>query len=450
MRTGMFESFATRHWFSDAAKRIWSDEATLQCWLDVESALALSQAELGLIPQDAAQVIQSRANAAHFDLDALADEIAFAQHPLVPVLRRFEALCGEPAAGYIHWGATTQNIFDTANALQMQGTHRLLAGHLDAALHHACELVARHADTPMAGRTHGQHALPMTFGLKVAGWIDELARHRERLSLRLESSFPACMSGAIGSFAATGAMGRRVETLLASRLGLRPAGLSMRSSYDRAADYVATLGLLAGTAQKIGQDIVFLQRTEVGEVAESFHMGKIGSSTMAQKRNPSTALLLVSLARLLRSRVPPAMEAMVRMDEGDSSATNVTDTLLPEVAIIAVSVAETLTRLIAGLHVNAAAMQRNLELTRGLISSEALMMQMCRTVGRHEAHHLLYDAAQKTVSEGVDFATEIRRQASASGLPVSADIEQALDPAGHVGESVALAREVAARVQRQR
>lgn len=224
----------------------------------------------------------------------------------------------------------------------------------------------------------------------------------------------------------------------------------MRSSYDRAADYVATLGLLAGTAQKIGQDIVFLQRTEVGEVAESFHMGKIGSSTMAQKRNPSTALLLVSLARLLRSRVPPAMEAMVRMDEGDSSATNVTDTLLPEVAIIAVSVAETLTRLIAGLHVNAAAMQRNLELTRGLISSEALMMQMCRTVGRHEAHHLLYDAAQKTVSEGVDFATEIRRQASASGLPVSADIEQALDPAGHVGESVALAREVAARVQRQR
>jgi adenylosuccinate lyase/3-carboxy-cis,cis-muconate cycloisomerase len=446
----MFESFATRHWFSDAAKRIWSDESTLQSWLDVEAALALSQAELGLIPQDAAQVIQSRADAAHFDLDALADEIAFAQHPLVPVLRRFEALCGEPAAGYIHWGATTQNIFDTASALQMQGTHRLLASHLDAALRHACELVARHADTPMAGRTHGQHALPMTFGLKVAGWIDELERHRERLHQRIESSFPACMGGAIGSFAATGTVGRRVESVLAARLRLQPAGLSMRSSYDRAADYIATLGLLAGTSQKIGQDIVFLQRTEVGEVAESFHMGKIGSSTMAQKRNPSTALLLVSLARLLRSRVPPAMEAMVRMDEGDSSATNVTDTLLPEIAIIAVSLAETLSRLLDGLHVNAAAMQRNLELTRGLISSEAVMMQLGRTMGRHEAHHLLYDAAQKTVSEGVDFATEIRRQASAAGLPVSAEIEQALDPAAHVGESVALAREVAARVRNQR
>lgn len=450
MRTGMFESFATRHWFSDEAKRIWRDDSTLQAWLDVEATLARSQAELGLIPHDAAQVIQSQADAANFDLDALADDIAFAQHPLVPVLRRLEALCGEPAAGYIHWGATTQNIFDTASALQMRHTHRLLAEHLGAALRHACDLVARHADTPMAGRTHGQHALPMTFGLKLAGWIDELARHGERLEQRLAASFPACMGGAVGSFAATGAVGRRVESVLAEKLGLRPAGLSMRSSYDRAADYIAALGLLAGTAQKIGQDIVFLQRTEVGEVAESFHLGKVGSSTMAQKRNPSTALLLVSLARLLRARVPPAMEAMVRMDEGDSSATNVTDTLLPEIAIIAVSVAQTLSKLLEGLHVDAAAMRRNLELTQGLISSEAVMMQLGGTLGRHAAHHLLYDAAQKTVSDGVDFATEIRRQAAAAGLPITADVERALDPSAHVGESAALAREVAARVQDQR
>lgn len=450
MHIGMFESFVTRHWFNEAAKTIWSDAATLQAWLDVEAALAQAQADLGVIPTEAAQVIRSKAQAIHFDLDALATEIAFAQHPLVPVLHRFEALCGEPAAGYIHWGATTQNIFDTASALQMQRTHRLLVEHLGAAIDAIAALALEHADTPMAGRTHGQHALPMTFGLKAAGWIDELDRHRDRLNDRIAASFPASMGGAIGSFAATGENGRRVEALLAAKLGLQSARLAMRSSYDRAADYVCALGLLAGTAQKIAQDVVFLQRTEVGEVAESFHMGKVGSSTMAQKRNPSTALLLASLARLLRARVPPAMEAMVRMDEGDSSATNVTDTLLPEIAIIATSVVETLATLARGLQVDAAAMRRNLGLTRGLINSEAAMMRLTATMGRHEAHRILYDAAQRAVSDGVDLATALREHALLADLPPSADLDGALDPGAYVGQSATLARETAERVRAQR
>ncbi|WP_232315409.1 class-II fumarase/aspartase family protein [Aquincola tertiaricarbonis] len=446
----MFESFVTRHWFNEAAKAVWSDAATLQAWLDVEATLAQAQAELGVIPTHAANVIRAQAQAGRFDLDALAAEIAFAQHPLVPVLHRFEALCGEPAAGYIHWGATTQNIFDTASALQMQQTHRLLLQHLGAAIEAIAALAVEHADTPMAGRTHGQHALPMTFGLKAAGWLDELDRHRVRLNSRIAASFPACMGGAIGSFAATGEVGRRVETLLAGKLGLQPAGLSMRSSYDRAADYVCGLGLLAGTAQKIAQDVVFLQRTEIGEAAESFHMGKVGSSTMAQKRNPSTALLLVSLARLLRARVPPAIEAMVRMDEGDSSSTNVTDTMLPEIAVIATSIAETLATLTRGLQVDAVAMRRNLRLTRGLISSEAAMMRLTSAMGRHEAHRILYNAAQQAVSQDVDFEDALRQDAALADLPASADLEGVLDPQAYVGQSATLARETAKRVGAQR
>ncbi len=450
MCIGMFESFVTRHWFNEAAKAVWSDAATLQAWLDVEATLAQAQAELGVIPTHAANVIRAQAQAGRFDLDALAAEIAFAQHPLVPVLHRFEALCGEPAAGYIHWGATTQNIFDTASALQMQQTHRLLLQHLGAAIEAIAALAVEHADTPMAGRTHGQHALPMTFGLKAAGWLDELDRHRVRLNSRIAASFPACMGGAIGSFAATGEVGRRVETLLAGKLGLQPAGLSMRSSYDRAADYVCGLGLLAGTAQKIAQDVVFLQRTEIGEAAESFHMGKVGSSTMAQKRNPSTALLLVSLARLLRARVPPAIEAMVRMDEGDSSSTNVTDTMLPEIAVIATSIAETLATLTRGLQVDAVAMRRNLRLTRGLISSEAAMMRLTSAMGRHEAHRILYNAAQQAVSQDVDFEDALRQDAALADLPASADLEGVLDPQAYVGQSATLARETAKRVGAQR
>jgi 3-carboxy-cis,cis-muconate cycloisomerase len=489
MPVGMFESFITGHWFSTEAKRLWSDEATLQAWLTVEAALARVQAGLGLIPVEAAQVITAHAHATAFDTARLAQDIAFAQHPLVPVLQQLQARCGEPAAGYLHWGATTQNIFDTACALQMRDTHQLLLGDLDGAVAALGALAHRHRDTPMAGRTHGQHALPMSLGFKLAGWIDELSRDRTRLQQRLAASFPACMGGAVGTFAAMGAQGREVEQHLARELGLQAAGLPMRSSFDRACDYVQALGLLAGTAQKIAQEVIFLQRTEIGEVSESFHLGKVGSSTMAHKRNPSTAQLLASLARQLRLRVPAALDAVVRMDEGDASSTNLTDTLLPEIAIIGASLAATLRRLTEGLQVHPEAMRRNLALTGGLIASEAVMMTLTRRMGRHQAHHLLYEAAQQAQTEGRPFQqvlcehlavpgalhggvpsgmpngtrsktpseppneapTDLPDEpagSAASGLP--ADVLRALEPACYLGESAAITDDVLARVASDR
>lgn len=446
MTIGMFDSFVTRHWFSRDAKLIWSDVATLQAWLSVESELARAQAELGVIPLSAARTISENADASLFDLERLAGDIAFAQHPLVPVLRQFEELCGDPAAGFIHWGATTQNIFDTATSFQMHETHRLLVGHLDTTIVTLGRLALNHQTTVMPGRTHGQHALPMTFGFKLAGWIDELDRDRTRLDERLASSFVASLGGAIGTFAAMGGVGRTVEARMAEQLGLCPAGLPMRSSYDRVSDYVSALGLLAGTAEKIAHDIVFMQRTEIGEIAEAFHIGKVGSSTMAQKRNPTAALLLISLARMLRMRVPATTEAMVRMDEGDSSATNVTDTLLPEIAMIATSIAESLGNLANGLVVNPVAMRRNLGLSKGLIASEAVMMRLTELMGRHEAHALLYDAAQRSLSSGVPFLTAIREHALFAKRELPQDLALALDASAYIGESVALTIETVQRV----
>lgn len=445
MRIGMFESFITGYWFSREAKCIWSDVATLQAWLRVEAALARAQADLGIIPGEAAVTIAEKANARLFDLPRLSEEIAFAQHPLVPVLHQFEKLCGEPAAGFIHLGATTQNVFDTACALQMQQTHHLLVDHLNTAIAILGKLAVRHKDTVMPGRTHGQHALPMTFGFKLAGWIDELDRSRDRLNQRLAPSFTACMGGAIGTFAALGASGRKVETHMAALLGLQPAGLAMRSSYDRANDYISAVGLLAGTVQKIAQDVVFMQRTEVGEVAEAFHMGKVGSSTMAQKRNPSTALLLVSLSRMLRARIPLALESMVRMDEGDSSMTNVADVLLPEIAIIAASVTETLNTLAQGLMVHSEKMRSNLDLTHGLIVSEAVMMRMTQLMGRHEAHQVVYEAAQRSQSEDLPFMTTLKEHPSFANQTLPHELLQALDASAYVGESVNLTLETVRR-----
>ena len=441
----MFNSFVTRYWFSNEAKGIWSDGATLQAWLDVEAALASAQAEIGLIPADAAATIAGKADAKFFDTEALAQAIAFAQHPLVPVLHQFESLCGEPAAGYLHYGATTQNIFDTATALQVRRTHALLERDLRGAMGSLAQLASAHRETPMAGRTHGQHALPMTLGFKIAGWLEALARDLARLDARLAPSFPACMGGAIGTCAAMGGQGREVEALLASKLGLVPAGLPGRASFDRAADYIGALALLAGTAQKIAADVVFLQRTEIGELSEAFHVGKVGSSTMAQKRNPSTALLLVSLARMLRGRVPLALEAMVRMDEGDSSATNVTDTLLPELGILAASVAQTLSRLVRGLVVHPEAMRRNLCATQGLINAEAVMMELTKVMGRHEAHKLLLEAAQRTHTEGCSFLASILEHPSAAAYPSANRLAAALEPGTYIGDSTRITDEAVSR-----
>ncbi len=451
MHIGMFESFVTQHWFSAQAKAIWSDVATLQAWLDVEVALAEAQAAVGLVPVDAAQRIASQADASLFDLERLSRDIAFAQHPFVPVLHQFEALCGEPAAGFIHWGATTQNIFDTASSLQMAKTHTLLIGHLGTAIDALCALATQHKYTPQAGRTHGQHALPMTFGFKVAAWIDELDRDRRRLAERCTGSFVAAMGGAIGTYAGGGGtLGRAVEAGMAERLGLQPAGMAMRSSFDRINDYVGALGLLMGTVEKVAQDVVFMQRTEIGEVSEAFHLGKVGSSTMAQKRNPATALLLTSLTRLLRARIPAMLASMVRMDEGDSSSTNMCDALLPEIGILAVSVAETFADFSQGLVVHADAMLRNLNLSNGLIASEALMMRLAGAMGRHEAHQLLYDAAQRSQSEGIPYITAITQHPLLARHPLPDNWADALTPENYIGASAELVDDAIQRASRNR
>ncbi|RTR15731.1 adenylosuccinate lyase family protein [Azospirillum griseum] len=440
MSVGMFESLVTRHWFSAEARGVWSDRATLQAWLDVEAALARAQAELGMIPTEAARRVAEAADADRLDLDRLARDVLHAQHPFVPVLRQFEEMCGDPAAGFIHWGATTQNIFDTAAALQMRRTHAMIVERLNRAETALARLAHDHRDTPQAGRTHGQHALPITFGFKVAGWLEETRRDRARLEERIAGSFVACFGGAVGTFAAMEGRGREVEALAARILGLEPSGLPMRGSFDRAADYMTALGLLAGTARKIAGDVVFMQRTEIAEVEEAFHMGKVGSSTMAQKRNPSTALTLISLCRMTNAHVGLALDSMVRMDEGDSSATNVADALYPTLGVLGVSVAQTLEALVTGLVVHADAMRRNLDLTNGLIVSEAVMMRLSNAMGRHHAHHLLYDAAQRSVMEGVPFARAIREHAAMRDFK---DVDLPLDPAGYLGDSAALAEDAA-------
>ena len=241
---GLLNSVFSRNWFHQPVVTIWSDASSLRAWMDVEVALAKAQGELGLIPADAAETIASRLVDAQIDEDRLVADIAHTMHPFVPVLRQLEEVCGEPAASYLHWGATTQNIVDTGMALQLQRSHVLLMDFVDRALAALATLAREHRDTPQAGRTHGQHALPITFGFKVAAWHGEMRRHRERLQFSARGAFVASMGGAVGAFAAMAGKGRELQALVAERLGLQPNDLPMRSVYDRQAAYISAVGLI--------------------------------------------------------------------------------------------------------------------------------------------------------------------------------------------------------------
>ena len=439
MAVGMYDSFFTRHWFSQGAKDIWSDRATLQSWLDVELALARAQADIGMIPKQAAATIAAKASADAFDLDALTAATQTTLHPFVPVLHQFEKLCGPEVAGFIHWGVTTQNIFDTATALQLRATHELIVGDLGRLLAKLAQLAHDHRDVSQAGRTHGQHALPITFGFKIAGWHAELARELLHIESRTADAFVASMGGAVGTFAAMNGRGRAVQERVAALLGLGSNSVPSRASSDGFAAYASALAPLAATIEKIANEVVFLQRTEIAEVEERFDMGKIGSSTMAQKRNPARAQNLIGLAKMLRSRVPLVVEAMVRANEGDAAASNAGDTALAEIAILGASLVEGCARLVEGLTVDTAAMQRNLDASGGLILSEAIMMELAPLIGRHKAHDLLYDVAMERVRTGRPFVELLSKHKLLAPHVAKLDLQRLLDPRAYLGDAISMA-----------
>lgn len=433
---GMFDSCITGHWFNQKAKDIWSDSSTIQSWLDVEAALALAQAELGMIPKAAADIIAEKADVNLLDADKISAGIKETMHPFVPVLRQYEAVCGPEAASYIHWGATTQNIFDTGAVLQLRKTHNIIISDLDNALAAMAKLAAETKNIPQAGRTHGQHALPITFGFKVAGWRAEIRRHKSRLIHAAEDAFVVSMGGAVGTFSAMGGNGRNVQNKMAELLNLRSASIPIRACCDSLTAYINVFGLLAATVEKISQEVIFLQRTEIAEVEESFHHGKVGSSTMSQKRNPQHAQNLVGVSQLLRSRIMLGNQSMIRMNEGDAAESNILDVSLPEVSIFAVSLVDGLNKLITGLNVYSDNMKRNLDLSGGLILSEAVMMQLAECIGRPAAHHILYEAAMNSIEKKLTFAESIHEELKKANVPDTLDIDRILDPTHYLGESI--------------
>src|SRR5215510_10402186 len=418
-----------------------------QAWLDVEAALARAQAELGIIPAAAADAIAAKARLELMDRKRIDEGFARTGHTLVPLVWELGRVVGEPHGGWVHWGATTQNITQTGDLLVLRQAHAIFFKLIGEALQAMADLAERTADMAMAGRTHGQHAVPATFGYKVAVWIDELLRHLERLRQLAPRLFVAMLGGGAGTFASLGKQGPPVQQGIARRLGFGSMAVPSRALGDHLAENISVLGLLAATCGKIGREVYTLMKTEFGEVEEPVPPGIVGSSTMPQKRNPKLCQDVIALCADVRMCVPLALEAMQTEHEADRTTSLMMDAAEARAVIAMGDALSRLGVVTRELGLDPARMRRNLELGGGLIMAEAVMLQLAATLGRQHAHDVVYDAAQAAFVEGRAFAAELAADPRVTAHLEHAAIESLLDPIGYTGLCADMAREAAARAQ---
>ena len=422
---------------------LFSDDQRLQSWLDVEAALAQAEAELDIVPADAAEEITRKCRLEYLDMDAIQEGLARTGHGLVPLIWELDRVCDGDAGGYVHWGATTQNITQTGKLLQLRKAHRIYLSQLSRILTLFGDLAEETKDYALPGRTHGQHAVPATFGLKVAVWIDELDRHIERLRGCENRVFVAMLGGGAGTLGSLGPIGLEVQERMAEKLDMRPMPMPSRTTADHLGEYVMLLGMLAATCSKIGREMYTLMKQEFGEVEEPVPPGTVGSSTMPQKRNPKLGQDVVASAAQIRALVPLALEAMITEHEADRTTSVMMDRALNQAAILTGDMLQYMIELFDGLQVFPERMRRNLDLSGGLIMSEALMLELGRRVGRQRAHDAIYDAAQASVVEGKPFTEALSEIEDVQDNLSSEQIETLLDPTQYTGASSLMAERFA-------
>ncbi len=418
-----------------------------QAWLDVEAALAAAQAELGIIPQAAAEAIARAAQFELLDRARLDEGFARTGHTIVPLVWELSRVVGEPHGGWVHWGATTQNITQTGDLLVLRQAHAIFLRLIGEALAAAADLAERGADMPIAGRTHGQHAVPATFGYKVAVWIDELIRHVERLNQLAPRLFVAMLGGGAGTFASLGDNGPKVQAGIARRLGFGSMTVPSRVILDHLAENICVLGLLAASCGRIGREIYTLMKTEFGEVEEPVPPGTVGSSTMPQKRNPKLCQDIIAAAADIRAAVPLALEAMQTEHEADRTTSLMMDAAEARVCIATGDMLSRLVEILRGLTLDPERMRANLDLGGGLIMAEAVMLDLGAAIGRQHAHDVVYDAAMAAATEHKRFGDLLAADPRVTAHLDRAQIEKLLDPVAYTGLCADMARDAARRAR---
>jgi 3-carboxy-cis,cis-muconate cycloisomerase len=414
-------------------RAIFSDQMTVQRWLDVEAALARAEETLGIIPAGCAAEITRKAHAELLDMAEMKRQLAFTHHPIMPLIRCFQKVCDPPAGEYIHWGATTQDIMDTGVVLQLKDANRVIVRDLTETYRLLCGVALRYKDTVEAGRTHGQHALPITFGYKVAVWAAEIKRHLERIEQMGPRVFQGEFAGAVGTLASIGDQGFELQRLLFADLDLEVPEIAWHTARDTMAEIVCVYAMVASTLAKISNEIIGLQRTEVSEVEEPFHMGKVGSSTMPHKRNPMMSEGVVAVSKLVQMQVIPALQDMVAENERDQRGWMAEWSFLPETCVMLGGMLAWTNKVLAGLVVYPETMTHNLDALRGLLLSENVMLVLGEKLGRQEAHEIVYEVCMEAFEQRVPLKELLLADPRVAKHLTAAQLDELLDPTKYTG-----------------
>lgn len=432
---------------TDRMREIFSDRGRLQGMLDFEAALARAEARVGVIPGSAVPAIESKCRAELFDMESLARATALAGNPAIPMVKELTALVsqdGREAMRFVHWGATSQDAMDTGLVLQLRAALDLIETDLAVMAEALARLAEAHKGTPLAGRTWLQQALPVTFGLKAAGWLSAIERHRMRIRETRPRLLVVQFGGAAGTLAALGEQGMEVAAALGEELKLALPDLPWHAHRDRVAEVATTLGLLVGTVGKIARDSSLLMQTEVGEAFEPAATGRGVSSTMPHKRNPVGSAVALAAAIRVPALVSVMLAAMVQEHERGMGNWHAEWETLPEICTLAAGALGHVTQMLEGLDIDVARMRQNLDATHGLILAEAVSVELGRHIGRLPAHQLVEQACRRAAEQKRHLRDVLAEDPEVQAHLSSEDLERLFDPGNYTGLAETLVERVLA------
>src|SRR5882672_9083432 len=431
--TTVLDSILFRDAFGTPRMReVFSDLSLISRYAEVEIALAKAEARCGVIPSEAAREIADKTDVAALDFDLLRRETDIVGYPILPLVHQIARQCGE-AGRYVHWGATTQDIMDTALVLQLRDGLKIVEDDIAALRAILADLSRRHRDTPMAGRTHLQQALPVTFGYKTAIWLAMFDRHVERLSQLKPRVLVGQFAGAAGTLASLGNKGFEVQKALCEELGLGVPVATWHVARDGLAEAVNFLALVTGSLGKVALDIMIMASTEFAEVYEPFVKGRGASSTMPQKRNPISSELMLAACKGVRQHAGLMLDAMVQDFERATGPWHAEWMAIPESFVLTAGALHQAKFALGGLIVDEKKMSEKLDISRGLIVAEAVMMGLAPDIGRQEAHDVVYDACRVANENGMTLADALSADPRVASRIDRATIDRLTSPRNYLG-----------------
>jgi len=418
---------------TEKMRAVFSDENRVQKYLDFEAALARAQARLKIIPHEACDEIVRHCDANLIDMAKLKEATERIGYPVLPVVQQLVKLCKDGLGEWCHWGATTQDITDTATIMQIRDALVIVEDDINAIADALAALAKKYRDAPMAGRSNLQQAVPITFGYKMATMLGAFERHKQRLKELKARVLVGEFGGAAGTLSSLGQDGLKVQDELMNELKLGQPDISWHTVRDRIAEVGCFLGLVTGTCGKIAFDVKLLMQTEVEEVYEPFHQGRGSSSTMPQKRNPISSVYITAQTAMVKQLVSALLEAQIEDHERSTGPWEIEWIALPEIFMLSAGALAQTRFLVSGLQVNEKKMRENLDITKGLIMSEAVMMGLGPMLGRNYAHDLVYDICREVVKTGrplIDLLAENKEIAKHANRKT---LEALVDPANYLG-----------------